>query len=344
MQFAARMSVFVSLVYMSASTASPPPLVTSPYTRVDWSMHHQHLSNFHTHTTQSDGRQDPSDVIDLYHALGYTVLAITDHNSHTWDWEFHGRAAGDLGMVAVRGNELSHHHHVLSLFCDLETETRDLVTALGQVQEKGGLSVLAHPGRYWELDDGAVPEQLAQQYVLLFQAHPSLIGMEVVNQDDRFPHDRSLWDALLTELMPQRTVWGLATDDSHFKFQIGVNATVLLLPELSEDEVRSALEEGRFYFTSIATHPPETRDRRQTPVIRSIRYDPDAGTIGVEAESGGAPVPDEAYRWISARGTVIHRGRVLKMAGARNLEAYVRLEIRGGGGTAFTQPFAIEQP
>ena len=35
--------------------------------------------NLHTHTTNSDGRKDPADVIDLYQTAGYDFLAITDH-------------------------------------------------------------------------------------------------------------------------------------------------------------------------------------------------------------------------------------------------------------------------
>ena len=35
--------------------------------------------NFHCHTTCSDGRLSPKDVMAAYRALDYDVLAITDH-------------------------------------------------------------------------------------------------------------------------------------------------------------------------------------------------------------------------------------------------------------------------
>ena len=36
-------------------------------------------ANFHLHTTNSDGRRSPEEVIALYREQGYDVLAITDH-------------------------------------------------------------------------------------------------------------------------------------------------------------------------------------------------------------------------------------------------------------------------
>ena len=39
--------------------------------------------NFHCHTTCSDGRLSPKDVMAAYRALDYDVLAITDHRAVT---------------------------------------------------------------------------------------------------------------------------------------------------------------------------------------------------------------------------------------------------------------------
>lgn len=45
----------------------------------------QYKANLHCHSTVSDGHKTPKELIDLYRAAGYSVLAITDHevpNSH----------------------------------------------------------------------------------------------------------------------------------------------------------------------------------------------------------------------------------------------------------------------
>ena len=57
--------------------------------------------NFHCHTTCSDGRLSPKDVMAAYRALDYDVLAITDHREVT-------RPAADeipAGLMLIPGTE-----------------------------------------------------------------------------------------------------------------------------------------------------------------------------------------------------------------------------------------------
>ena len=132
-------------------------LKTNPYEGVDWERTGRYKANLHTHTTQSDGRMPPAEVIGHYHQRGYHILAITDHDRCTWPWEKFGADPAELGMVAVAGNELSRHHHTLSLFCTLATQTRDLETAIAEVAEAGGVAVLAHPAMHWPREQRRVP-------------------------------------------------------------------------------------------------------------------------------------------------------------------------------------------
>ena len=39
----------------------------------------QWKGNFHTHTTLSDGKETPDNVVDIYKKGGYNFLAISDH-------------------------------------------------------------------------------------------------------------------------------------------------------------------------------------------------------------------------------------------------------------------------
>ncbi len=61
--------------------------IRNPYDQVDWARDGRFLANFHTHTTGSDGGLLPHDAIDHYRNLGYSILAITDHNAVTYPWE-----------------------------------------------------------------------------------------------------------------------------------------------------------------------------------------------------------------------------------------------------------------
>ena len=135
----------------------------NPYADVDWERWQQHRANLHTHTTMSDGRLTPAETIDCYRELGYTVLALTDHDTvgpgtnyedpkkaeTTWPWQRFQRDPAALRMVAVEGNEVSQVHHICSYFTgygnpDVKSEEQ----VLDEIGQRGGLAVVCHPGRY----------------------------------------------------------------------------------------------------------------------------------------------------------------------------------------------------
>jgi len=320
-------------------------IVKNPYENVDFNSVH-FKANFHAHTTNSDGSEDPEVVVQGYHAGGYNILAITDHNHVTWPWIDFGIDAEELEMLPVPGNELSRHHHNLSLFNLYpypvrERSTRNLRTSLQEVSENGGLNILAHPGRYWEPDDEKVPDNVVSDYIELFSEFEFLIGMEVHNQEDRYPGDRKLWDALLEEMMPGRPVWGFANDDSHQKLHIGLNQNRFPLDELTENAVREAMIEGRFYFSSVATHPENMRDSDKVPQLTGVYYDEVNNTLTIEAESNGLALDDNRFTWFSNRGEKAASGMTIDLDKTDGLTTYIRAEIRGDGGTAYTQPFGL---
>ena len=343
--------------------AELPIAVENPYALVDWETTGRFKANFHAHTTASDGRRNPHEVVDLYHELGYSALALTDHNRVTYPWEslsslfpsnwainqlksgrrsklqtdyldYQDRKASSLDMAAIQGNELSSHHHMGSFFTD-HNGTKTVEDSLQAIGERNGLAMFFHPGRYnWS----------ASQYADYYRRYPQLVGMEIYNQGDRYPGDRDTWDRVLTELMPTRPVWGFSNDDSHMTEQIGLNWNVMLLPELSEQWARKGMEQGRFYFV----HAPHGHSGAAPPIIDSITVNHDENTIRIEASncrfiewiSNGNLLTDEGGE---SGGEVIHRGAIIHLERHRNrLGTYVRAVLHGADGTvAGTQPFAI---
>jgi hypothetical protein len=587
------MMVFWSVLPVGAQDAR---LVLNPYDGIDWQSATHHKANFHTHTTESDGRLSPQQTIDEYRQRGYGVLAITDHDRNTYPWQKWDRDPQALGMVAVSGNELSRHHHTLSLFTDFTAVGRDLDKVLAQLAAHGddGLAVLCHPAMHWprefgvepglrtplaplsritrgdftietwfrttdqgrnllmgnytgdhpgalnlelhtenrvrvfvqpasggrtvdlnvpgdalqintrdgqwhhlagvrrdgvvalyldgkpigsqadtagsfdlqgefyyfgrdtrtgstvlegDLDhvrlwtrglsadevaqlaqgqqpgdqvsadelllqfpfetadgravaagdrpglviddssahaagpfhasaeDGApvryiaevapplaaagasshalrfgargeaqqVPRAAVEQYLDLYRHHQRLIGIEVLNGTrplHEYWLDRQLWDKLLTELMPDRPVWGLATDDMHSMTHLGRDWVVFPVGDLDVATVRQAMLRGAFYFCTTRLHAPEQASVETTPRITSIVHDPDAGTITVQATVQGQPVAADAYQWISS-GKVVQSGPQLDYRQADGIDNYARLEIQGSGGTTYTNPFGF---
>ena len=575
------------LMPVAAVAGAETTLEVNPYAGIEWEQAGQFKMNLHTHTTQSDGRMPPDEVIDEYHSRGYDALAITDHDMSIWPWTDFGRDPAELGMVAIPGNELSRHHHTLSLFTQFETEERDHDAALEGVAEAGGLAILCHPAMHWlreyasgpglqvpltpalravtrgdftietwfrttdpnrnipvgnyssrypgalnlelhtnnrvrlfvqpsgdaatvdinvpvsgfgintrdgewhhlagvrrnnqvflyldgqlvgqradtadsfllqgdslfigrdtrtgsttfngdlsttrlwnralseneiaasvsggslstdgllaeyafaedsgetgqtvfadtaghadgpfhasvvgsvsppRLADGpealaegeqapgalrfaeteppgTVPDVVAERYIALFERHPHLVATEVLNRtrpDGEYPLDRALWDRLLTALMPERPVWGVAVDDMHSMSHLGGDWVVAPAPELDIEIARAALTNGAFYFASTRLHDRDSADVARTPRIERVEHDPDTNHIVITATVAGEPLPDNAYVWISD-GREIHRGPSLPYRSVAGLGVYARAEITGDGGTAYTNPFGFRR-
>ena len=310
--------------------AAPAVEIGNPYAPVDWSWR-QHRANLHTHTTESDGRWSPARTIDAYHELGYTILALSDHNKVTYPWSRWDRDPQALGMLAVQANELSRGHHVGSYFTDLNAG-RGLEGNVAEVGKAGGIAVVFHPGRY--MRDEPTAENVAN-YVAVYRENPHAVGLEVVNQRDRYPGDRAIWDAILTQTMPERPVWGFANDDFHRPNHLGRSWTMFLIPELTIEHFREAMISGRFYSMARDMTRSENRDSDvMPPFIRSITVE--GRTISIDA------VEAEGIVWI-AQGEEIHRGPQLTIPARGNLPNYVRAEIYNPGGTTFTNPFGLRR-
>jgi hypothetical protein len=337
--------LIVAAVLTGAASGATAWDIQNPYAGVDWDRYQQHKANFHTHTTMSDGRSSPREVIDRYSELGYAVLALTDHDtvgprndrhhpeSHqtTWPWQAHGRDPEIIGMVAIEGNEISRWHHIGSYFNnygDAYVDSEE--SALKEIGRRGGLAVLFHPGRH---------KNSVEWYSRMYRQHSHLIGLEVYNQRDRYPGDRKTWDAILTSIGGERPVWGFANDDMHNpESQLGRSWNILLLPELSAEWVRRSMESGAFFFV----HAPDGHEGAAPPVIRAITVDSRTGAIHIDAAG------HEKIEWIS-EGRLVHRGERVtfsELAELAKLGGYIRAVVHAAenGPVLGTQPFRLTPP
>ena len=319
--------------------------IQNPYVAVDWEEFEQHKAALHVHTTMSDGGGAPSAAIDRYVEFGYTIVAITDHDTQgpyndlnhpnrartTWPWEAFGRVPETLGVLAVEGNEISHLAHHNSYFCDYgNPEIASEAESLEAIAAKGGVAIMNHPGRYTSGEDAIVRD--VDWYVQMFRTYPHLVGIEVYNQIDRFPGDRATWDALLTELIDERPVWGLSNDDMHnMDSQLGCNGDVMLVPELTEAWIWRALVDGTFFFF----HSSLPNDAA-VPTIQAICASEADGTIAIQASD------HDRIEWIS-EGRVVCTGDEICLDDVANLGGYVRAMVYATAGDAVigTQPFRV---
>ena len=82
------------------------------------------LADLHTHTTRSDGRRAPADLVRRAHEAGLCAIAVTDHDTLE-GWPEAAEAGATCGLTVVPGVELSvqgprREVHLLGYFFDAE--------------------------------------------------------------------------------------------------------------------------------------------------------------------------------------------------------------------------------
>jgi hypothetical protein len=304
---------------------------------VDWSK--QQKANLHTHTKLttvndivygSDGNLTQQEIIDRYYNAGYKILAITDHDFigqslvTTWPWTLFDRDSETLGMLAIQGKELSRGDHILSLFNDLGiSSTDDEIVTLKAIADNGGISIIAHPGRY---------EETKEWYAQLIKNYEDIVcGMEVYNQGDKYPNDRQTWDLVNAILIPAgKIAYGFSNDDCHGTTTI-LKSYQFVLSDLNEAAVNDALLTGKTYFC----YEPGASGEAKAPRITNIVVDKTAKTITISADSG-------TITWYTEDTEAVGTETIFNYAGFE--KTFVRAEITNDFGITCTQPFVFTTP
>lgn len=350
------MTLIMTVVILSACSEETPPFTTTltmnPYETVNWDTVNHNLANLHTHTTNSDGGSMPHDVVDYYRALEYDILALTDHDKYTYDWNFSSidDAYQDVDpgdMLAIPGNEFSEHEHdVVALFTDyMYEEDTSITTSMDRIAEDGGMMFMAHPGRYWKIYSTFEPGDVfsPEWYLNFFDTYAleSLVGIEVFNRQDNYQNDRALWDKLLTESMPERPIWGFGNDDFHGDdgtSRINWSFNHFLLESLSTDAFKHAMIEGAFY----TSHTNQVDD--SAPMIIDIIVNEEERYIEILADDY------EFIKWYSGTddtlNTSIEVGEGARFYYGHFEGTYVRAEIwrdELNKNLTVTQPFGFSR-
>jgi len=368
-------SMFTSVLSMATPVTAEQPgtfVITSPYANVDWTAYGQYKADFHSHSTNSDGSNTVAQMVEDHYAKGFDIFTVTDHSVLTENWDKAakepitterkaeieaGVGRDGKGMIDIDNcNEQSATDHINSFFAnynDVVGGTRTMASTIAAVEALGGITHINHAGRYTGGAAGGANGAAAsnnpaniKKYVDLFMTYPSLVGMEIVNkQDDESRSDKILWDNILTQTMPQgRFVWGFANDDTHSVGATGFAWNVMLMPELTQSQTRTAMETGAFYTVSRI-------DRREginalnlaltTPSITNIVVERNTITIT------GADY--DVIEWISGVDATTGMVNVIATGASINVNdyadiienTYVRAQLKSQNGIAYTQPFGV---
>ena len=268
--------------------------------------------NLHTHTTFSDGKLPPQEVISAYGERGYGFLAISDHEFLTDLSPFRNSTE----MILISAAEGGGGPHVLCLGISEAVMPNNIgrQEMIDRVKSQGGFVILNHPNwgvNFSHWDQGEL--ETLRDYA----------GIEIYNgvierlEGSSLATDR--WDRLLSKGI---RIWGYANDDFHLPEDIGRGWVVAKTKEKSLGSVIEALRVGRFYASTG---------------VEIVNVHAADGTIFVETSNA------QRIRFIGKRGKELKltdggKGEYM----VQGDEVYVRVECYGEGGrTAWTQPFWI---
>lgn len=297
--------------------------------------------NLHTHSTNSDGRKTPEEIVQIYKDHGYQFLAFTEHELYT-----HNRALSDKDFLILPGVELSccnpdpwRIYHMLGIGRRAAGDEPSTENGFSDGQR--------FPVRKWE-DLGsaqAVLDEIRQADNLAVFNHPiwsrleltdfidlnGYFAMEIYNHGCAVESHTGLcidyWDSLLRR---GRKIWGVADDDAHFALEDYCGGWVMVnAPALTIEAVTGALLEGNFYSSS----GPEI-----------YRFEAEAGVVNVDC-SDAREIHFVTYESFGsslfARSCEsLHHGE-FRLSGE---ELYVRAEIIDHRGrTAWSNPIFLKE-
>jgi hypothetical protein len=275
-------------------------------------------AQLHCHTTESDGRIRPRDLLRMYKDAGYSFVLITDHNRVTRCDDLN-----DAGFLALPGSEDTVSSllpplgpHLGRLFVETPTRSGTAQERIDVTVAAGGLASLCHPtwtGNFWT---GSWPPGAAT----------TLLGyhlIEVWNPHSSSDRDVQLWSSVLRARGSRVPAWGIAVDDCHHARQFNRGWVMAKVTDVFADALKRALTQGAFYAsTGVSADFGAEGDAiwaRWKDLPGAVaRYLDAAGAVRLEAAS-----PEARYR-------------------VRGDEGFARVEVVAPtGARAWSQPFRI---
>ena len=208
----------------------------------------------HCHTTRSDGKLTPEEVMEYAKGQGYDFMAITDHQIYTLK-----QYAPETGVLTIPGmeygNDLVKGHgfrcyHTVCLGPTKEDgngfdhdqkfpwgvapNAEAYQPWLDDAHAKNNLTILSHP-------------QWSQTSAKYFENQKGNFAMEIWNSGNAifsdYDTDAAYWD----EILGQGKVWyGVATDDAHGTAEL-CKGWVMVKADKDINSILAALKNGEFY-------------------------------------------------------------------------------------------------
>lgn len=258
--------------------------------------------NIHTHTTRSDGRLSPDEVIDIYADNGYDFLVLTDHWRQSPDNES-DRVLTIPGIeLDCSPNVLDGIFHIVGVGMDKEVDTSKrgigAQEMIDEIRRCGGAAILAHPA--WSLN---TPEMILPL--------KNICALEIYNTVSDKPHNARPDSSLISDMLSsrRRMIPVVATDDAHFYDGDQCKSFIYLKTDvLDRRHIVAALEQGNFYASQGPRFSYEfSADKKSIKVrcadAREVAFFSDAvwsaDRVFCEAKGNKLPINEAEYRFKS---------------------------------------------
>jgi hypothetical protein len=208
----------------------------------------------HCHTTRSDGRGTPEEVIRLHHENGYDFLALTDHRYYNYT-----NSAPEIPITIIPGMEYDNTFERGKGFRCFHTvcigpakedgngydqdqrfesgkakDQFEYQPYLDEIHANGNMTIYCHPE--WSSTPARYFEKLEGNF-----------AMEIWNsgcvQEDDMDTDAAYWDEILGQ---GKLIYGVATDDGH-AMKNHCCGWVMVRAENNINAILAALKNGEFY-------------------------------------------------------------------------------------------------
>lgn len=250
----------------------------------------------HVHTTRSDGKGTPEEVLHRYAEKAYDFVAITDHRIYNYK-----NFAPETGLTLIPGMEVD----------------RDISSEAGMCFHTVAIGPRKEDGNGFSQDERFESGKVRDQYEfqpfldflhkngnMTFYCHPDwsrtparsyedMLGhfaMEIWNTGCAFENDMDTnawgWDELL---VGGRRIYGVAVDDGHPMNQHG-HGWVMVRAENEVSAILAALKRGDFY----ASCGPEIYDFRVEEGMAFVRCSPVKFICFINGVRPNAVVRDES--------------------------------------------------
>lgn len=239
--------------------------------------------NLHTHSTQSDGRESPEQVIEAYRSRGYQFIALTDHflparrwrdsddparvtdTTHLRDTDFTTLLGAELHAPELKTGDAWHIVAAgLPLDFDPVAKSESGIDLARRASETGAFVGIAHPAWYALTIEDA--ETIA----------PYCQSIEIYNHGCTIHGREDSWHFADAMFARGHKLSAYAADDAHFKDPRGSYGDAfggwvqVKAPSFDPDAILAALKAGHFYSST----GPEIEDISFDGEVLRVRTSP----------------------------------------------------------------------